>query len=155
MIPLLPLYQGIITPPGTLSLTPIQHAVPASSPASIFGSPLPTGPPPSLASTLLPLSWYYGYASPGQPGRTQLWTQLVDDMGRRWEERRKCDRVAASAGLVVDTSGRFVEPGLGKSEGEGGEKYRLVRQVVDAFKSELPRSCLTTGTSDTFLSSPS
>lgn len=41
----------------------------------------------------------------------------------------------ASAGLIVDTNGRFVEPGLG-GEGHGAGKYAFVREVVDGFKSE-------------------
>ncbi|CED82685.1 mRNA cleavage and polyadenylation factor IA/II complex, subunit CLP1 [Phaffia rhodozyma] len=127
--------EGPHSPPGALSLTPIAHPLPTSTPAQTFGSPLPTGPPPSLSSTLLPLSWWYGYQTPGQPGRSRLWQQLVQDMGEKWETRRKGNKPLASAGLIVDTNGKFVDANLGKTEdGDKKEKYTFVREAVDAFK---------------------
>ena len=68
-----------------------------------------------------------------------MWQTLVGDMADTWEKKRKDDRVRASAGLIVDTNGKFVEPTLGREGAEGGQqgKYGFVREVVDGFKSQL------------------
>lgn len=58
-------------------------------------------------------------------------------MGEKWEKRRKGSRVLASAGLIADTNGKFVDPNLGKTEdAEKKGKYGFVRETVDAFKSK-------------------
>jgi hypothetical protein len=56
-------------------------------------------------------------------------------MGEKWEDRRRSDRVGTSEGLFVDTSGKFVDPSLGKEGSETKEKYAFVKGAIEAFKS--------------------
>jgi hypothetical protein len=64
-------------------------------------------------------------------------------MGAKWEERRKSDRIGTAAGLVIDTSGRFVDPLLGREAGDTAKgKYSFVKDAIDVFKSALARPLL-------------
>lgn len=86
---------------------------------------------------MLTLGYYLGATSLGGAGataKTALFKRIVRAMADAWDRRTQVDAVADASGLIVDTPSELCVPRTG-----GGERYPLVVEVVEAFKSKRTR----------------
>ncbi|KAJ1953496.1 Cleavage polyadenylation factor subunit clp1 [Linderina pennispora] len=90
-------HEATITVPGTLSVTPITHAI------SIEDSWIGYAEASSNAPPATPIVWQFGHEQPTD--NVLLYKLLVDRVAQSIDLRLRTDRLAAGSGFVVDTRG--------------------------------------------------
>ncbi|RHZ59936.1 hypothetical protein Glove_360g62 [Diversispora epigaea] len=108
--------EGSVTMPGTLTATPINQIIDVEEG---FGSSTTTLP--FLGSSMIPITYYYGYSDPGE--NVKLYKMLTAKLANTVKLRITNDKDAKTSGMVIDTSGLIDNTG-----------YEIIQHCVDCFE---------------------
>ncbi|CAG8442612.1 2336_t:CDS:10 [Diversispora eburnea] len=108
--------EGSVTMPGTLTATPINQIIDVEEG---FGSSTTTLP--FLGSSMIPITYYYGYSDPGE--NVKLYKMLTAKLANTVKLRIANDKDAKTSGIVIDTSGLIDNIG-----------YEIIQHCVDCFE---------------------